>query len=283
MPDTFFLLNYDGQPALQSGGLTYRLDVPSFDWLLTEIPAAELLDRLMAARREPFEPDPARLRAPIGSQEIWCSGVTYKRSEEARERESNNSNLYTRIYHAQRPELFFKSQGVDVVGSREPVGIRCDAHWSVPEPELVIVLNARHEVIGFTAGNDMSSRDIEGENPLYLPQAKVYERSCAVGPRLWLQPGADRYPEAAIQMDVLRGDQVIYSGETSTAQLHRTLTDLVAYLGRCRKFRHGVYLFTGTGVVPPDSFTLQAGDETHIRIAPIGELVNSVVVVGAEG
>ena len=173
--------------------------------------------------------------------------MTYKRSEEAREAESKNSTIYTRVYSAKRPELFFKAMGYDVVGSGEAVGIRADASWSVPEPELVVVLNAHMEVVGFTIGNDMSSRDIEGENPLYLPQAKVYERACALGPRLWLQPGATTFPDVDIKLVIERAGEVAFSGQTSTGELHRPLNELVEYLGRCKRFKYGAMLFTGTG------------------------------------
>jgi 2-dehydro-3-deoxy-D-arabinonate dehydratase len=233
------------------------------------------LERLVAQSE-----DQLTLRTPVGQQEIWAAGVTYKRSEEAREVESGNSNLYSRVYRATRPELFFKSNGYDVVGLGDPVGIRADAKWSVPEPELVVVLNAHMEVIGFTVGNDMSSRDIEGENPLYLPQAKVYEAACAIGPRIWLQPGLGSWPDVKIELKIERGGQVAFSGETTTAALHRPLMELVDYLGRCKRFPYGAMLFTGTGIVPPDTFTLAKGDTVSIRIDPIGELVNTVRVVG---
>ncbi len=186
------------------------------------------------------------------------------------------------MYNAVRPEVFFKASGYDVVGSGDAVGIRYDATWSVPEPELVVVLNGRMEVVGFTVGNDMSSRDIEGENPLYLPQAKIYERACAVGPRIWLQPGASKFPDVQIDLKVERGGQVAFSGHTSSGELHRPLMELVEYLGRCKRFPWGALLFTGTGIVPPDTFTLAEGDTVRIRIDPIGELVNTVRVVGKE-
>lgn len=281
MNDDLFLIQHGGQLGLQTGGMTYALTnaIPSLDWLLQNVPAAEIAQRLREASAEPTMPATAALRAPIGQQEVWAAGVTYKRSEEARERESKNSTIYTRVYSAERPELFYKAAGPEVVASGQPVGIRYDATWSVPEPELVIVVNARMEAVGFTIGNDMSSRDIEGENPLYLPQAKVYERSCAVGPRLWINP-RQTWPDATIQIEIKRAGAAVFSGETSTAQIHRTLSDLVGYLGRCRRFPNGAFLFTGTGLVPPDSFTLAAGDEVRIRIDPIGELVNTVMVVG---
>jgi len=280
MSDDLFLSQYGDQLCLQTGGTTYALSsaVPSLDWLLQNVSAAEIVRLLRDASAEPVIPNMATLRAPIGKQEVWAAGVTYKRSEEARERESKGSTIYTRVYDAQRPELFYKAAGPDVVASGQPVGIRYDATWSVPEPELVIVINSRMEAVGFTIGNDMSSRDIEGENPLYLPQAKVYERSCAIGPRLWINP-RQAWPDATITIEIKRASEAVFAGETSTAQIHRTLSDLVSYLGRCKRFPNGAFLFTGTGLVPPDSFTLAAGDEVTIRIEPIGELVNTVTVV----
>lgn len=254
------------------------------DWLLSDDPeaprAAALQDWLRGAMTDPVERETVTMAAPVGRQEIWAAGVTYKRSEEAREAESNNSNVYRRVYDATRPEIFFKSQGHEVVSLGQPVGIRYDATWSVPEPELAVVLNAHMEVVGFTIGNDMSSRDIEGENPLYLPQAKVYESACALGPRIWLQPGATSWPYVTIQMEIARGGETVFSEQTTTASIHRPLSELVEYLGRCKRFPCGVMLFTGTGIVPPDDFTLAEGDTVRIRIDPIGELVNTVRVVG---
>jgi 2-dehydro-3-deoxy-D-arabinonate dehydratase len=275
MTDHAFLLQYDGNLCLQVDGTTYRLhdSVASLDKLLSDVPVAELLPRLMEARADEITLGPERLGPPVGNQEIWASGVTYKRSEEARERESHNSTVYTRVYNADRPEL----------GDGDPAGIRADATWSVPEPELVVVFNAQLEVVGFTIGNDMSSRDIEGENPLYLPQAKVYDRSCVIGPRIWLQPGVAAWPEVEIHMTILRGGAEVFTGTTSTGQIKRSLTDLRDYLGYCKRFARGALLFTGTGIVPPDDFSLQPGDEVRIRIDPIGELVNPVVIVGGSG
>lgn len=286
MADQLFLLHYSASAnslGLRINKMVYKLDdflVPSLHWLLSTLPASEIVPRLLAAKRDALGENPDHSWPPIGNYEVWAAGVTYKRSEEARERESNNSSVYSRVYSAPRPELFMKAVGADVVGTGQPVGIRADASWSVPEPELVVVLNARLEVIGFSVGNDMSSRDIEGENPLYLPQAKVYERSCAVGPTIWLQPNADTWPDAVIEIVIKRRGQIVFEGKTDTSHLHRTLPDLIDYLGRAKRFPNGVLLFTGTGIVPPDTFTLQAGDEVRIRIDPIGELVNTVIVVG---
>ncbi len=284
MPENLFLIHYRGDTdrvGLQVGETVYALDssIASLDWLLRNVPVAEMEQYLLNARGQAINLASDILRPVVGSQEVWAAGVTYKRSEEARERESHNSTIYTRVYQAERPELFFKALGSEVVGSGQPVGIRYDAAWSVPEPELVIVFNPRMEVVGFTIGNDMSSRDIEGDNPLYLPQAKVYEGSCAVGTRLWLQPGCAAWPNAGIRIAIRRGGQVVFEGETSTANIHRSLADLREYLGRCKRFQYGVLLFTGTGIVPPDTFTLVAGDEVRIRIDPIGELVNPVIVI----
>jgi 2-dehydro-3-deoxy-D-arabinonate dehydratase len=284
--DDLFLVQYGESGTvplltLEKGGSLKGLNGYSIDSMLsTDAPrAADLLAVLERAAQSSVEP-PSSLKAPVGMQEVWAAGVTYKRSEEAREAESNNSTIYTRVYSAQRPELFFKAMGYDAVAPGGQVGIRYDATWSVPEPELVVVLNAHMEVVGFTIGNDMSSRDIEGENPLYLPQAKVYENACAIGPRIWLQPGATVWPDVKIELKIERGGQIVFSGETSTASIHRTLADLVKYLGRAKRYPHGAMLFTGTGVVPPDSFTLVEGDTVRIRIDPIGELVNTVHVVG---
>lgn len=285
--DDLFLVQYraaDGtsQLGLEQGQSLRPLADHQLDDLLsaTAPPAGELIAALRSAAQSPVDRASISRLAPVSRQEVWASGVTYKRSEEAREAESHNSTIYTRVYSAVRPELFFKANGYDVVAPGDPVGIRYDAKWSVPEPELVVVLNARMEVIGFAVGNDMSSRDIEGENPLYLPQAKVYEQACALGPRIWLQPNTTVWPEVEIGLQIERGGQVVFTGKTSTASLHRSLAELVEYLGRCKHYPYGALLFTGTGIVPPDSFTLAAGDTVKIRIDPIGELVNPVQVVG---
>ena len=293
--DNLFLVSYSTPTTtprlgLEQGETLYALTdagglpEPSrqMDWLLSaDGPRAQTLTHsLQRAISDAVEPSSALRHAPVGQQEVWAAGVTYKRSEDAREAESNQSQLYTRVYHAARPELFFKSMGYDVVRLGEPVAIRYDATWSVPEPELVVVINAHMEVVGFTIGNDMSSRDIEGENPLYLPQAKVYDGACALGPRVWLQPGATSWPDVTIELTIERGGESVFHNTTTTASIHRPLTELIDYLGRCKRFPHGVMLFTGTGIVPPDTFTLAEGDTVRIRIDPIGELVNTVSVVG---
>lgn len=224
-------------------------------------------------------PTPEALLAPVDAQEIWASGVTYLRSRDARQEEAQDGgDVYARVYHAQRPELFFKSLAYKAVGQGDAVGIRQDATWNVPEPELALVLNPAMQVIGFTIGNDMSSRDIEGENPLYLPQAKVYDKSCALGPRIWLNP-ANVWPDVTIAITISRSDEAVFQAETNTGQIKRTLPELASYLGRSHTLDYGALLLTGTGVVPPSDFTLQAGDVVSITIEPIGTLTNTVTVV----
>ena len=221
-----------------------------------------------------------QLLAPVGWHEVWAAGVTYLRSKTARMEESDfSATAYDQVYAAERPEIFFKSVPEKVVGPGEPVGIRRDAKWNVPEPELALVLNSRGKIVGHTVGNDMSSRDIEGENLLYLPQAKIYERSCALGP--WIRVGV---PEAEargwqIKLEIRRGQQAVFHGTTAVSQIKRRFDQLAEYLFRSQKFPHGAVLLTGTGIVPADNFTLQAADEIEIEISGIGRLKNSVVVV----
>lgn len=288
MTEQLFLVGYqDNQQTklgLQKGDIIYAIDeakIPSFDWLLQNISAADIVSYLNEAITEKLPKNTAlTMKGFVNHQPIWAAGVTYKISEEARERESDNSTVYTRVYSAKRPEIFWKAIGYETVSDGDYVGIRSDAAWSVPEPELTIVFNAHKEVIGFTIGNDMSSRDIEGANPLYLPQAKVYDDACAIGPRIWLQPNANSWPELEINITIERAEKTVFSGSTNTNQLHRTLPELADYLGRCKSFPYGVLLMTGTGVVPPDEFTLETGDLIRIQIDPIGMLVNTVHIVG---
>ncbi len=220
------------------------------------------------------------LLAPVERQEVWAAGVTYLRSKAARMEESDfSATAYDRVYDASRPELFFKSLAEKVVPTAAPVGIRRDARWNVPEPELTLVLNSRGEIVGHTIGNDMSSRDIEGENLLYLPQAKTYWRSCAIGP--WITLGT---PETAarawsIALDIRRGGVSVFSGATSVGQIKRSFTELAEFLFRSQQFPHGVLLLTGTGIVPDESFTLQDGDVITIDISGIGRLTNVVTTV----
>lgn len=220
------------------------------------------------------------LLSPVEQQEVWAAGVTYLRSKKARMEESDfSANAYDRVYEAPRPELFFKSLPEKVVGPGQPVGIRKDASWSVPEPELVLVFNSRGRLAGFTAGNDMSSRDIEGENLLYLPQAKIYHRSCAIGP--WITVGADEADVRRwkISVEITRGDALAFAGETTIGQMKRSFGELGDYLHRSQVFPYGAALLTGTGVVPPEGFTLRPGDVTRISISGVGILKNPVVEV----
>jgi|SRR5690242_14732926 len=218
------------------------------------------------------------LKAPIGSQEVWAAGVTYYRSRSARMEESKNAgggDFYDRVYNADRPELFFKSTPHRVVGSGGKIAIRTDAKWSVPEPELAVLVSPNGKVLGYTIGNDMSSRDIEGENPLYLPQAKVYDRSCSLGPCILVTP--EPLPSSTeIRLEIHRGTQQVFAGVTQLSSMKRDIKTLVEYLYRDNSFPNGCFLLTGTGIVPPDSFTLAHGDEIRITIDLIGTLVNRV-------
>lgn len=238
-------------------------------------------EALMREGRLAVDGEEVRLLPPIDQQEVWASGVTYKRSEEARKAESEGAaQFYAKVYEAQRPELFFKATPHRTVGSFDAVGIRADARWNVPEPELGLVLSSGLEIIGFTVGNDMSSRDIEGENPLYLPQAKVYERSCALGPGIALAGSFDP-GRLHIELTIERAGRAVYRGETNTAAMKRELSELVSYLGRANSFPRGAVLLTGTGIVPGDDFTLHEGDVVIVEIEHVGRLVNTVAVVGA--
>ncbi|HKT46075.1 MAG TPA: fumarylacetoacetate hydrolase family protein [Candidatus Acidoferrales bacterium] len=218
------------------------------------------------------------LLPPIGAQEVWAAGVTYFRSRDARMEESKaagGGDFYDRVYSAERPELFFKSAPHRVAGHGGKVAIRRDAKWSVPEPELALLVSPRGKILGYTIGNDMSSRDIEGENPLYLPQAKVYDRSCALGPGILI--GSEPLDaKTEIRLKIARKGAKAFAGSTTLASLKRDPRELAAYLYRDNAFPNGSFLLTGTGIVPPDSFTLESGDEISIEIDGIGELVNTV-------
>lgn len=221
-----------------------------------------------------------RLLTPVEQQEVWAVGVTYLRSKRARMEESDfSATAYDKVYDAARPELFFKSMPEKVVGPGESVGIRSDAKWSVPEPELAFVINSRGSIVGFTIGNDMSSRDIEGENLLYLPQAKIYAKSCAIGPVVVVGATEAEVRTWQIQLVIERNGASVFQGETSVSQIKRKFGELVEYLFRSQKFPHGAILLTGTGVVPPDTFSLQAGDKIKISISGIGVLENTVAIV----
>ena len=256
----------------------YIVKAASWDDLVTREDLAGYLGHLIREATPTDGPAPQDLLPPIGSQEVWAAGVTYYRSRNARMEESKGAgggDFYDRVYHATRPELFFKSAPHRVVGPDAKVAIRDDASWSVPEPELTLFVTPRGKIAGYTIGNDMSSRDIEGENPLYLPQAKVYDRSCALGPCLLIgDPPLGAATEIAIE--IRRGGVAAFSGATTLKEMKRKPEELVEYLYRNNSFPHGCFLLTGTGVVPPDSFTLKLGDEIRITIPPIGTLVNVV-------
>lgn len=231
----------------------------------------------------PFDAPPTSDRphwlAPVQEQDVWAAGVTYERSRQARQEEAlDGGDIYARVYGAERPELFFKAQGRHVVGPHAAVGIRADATWSVPEPELAVMFNPALEAVGFSVGNDMCSRDIEGANPLYLPQAKIYTASCALGPGIALSATSE-WPAATIRLSIRRAGKPAYEGEVHTARIRRRLTELAHYLGRSNQFPDGVVLLTGTGIVPPADFTLAAGDVVEITIDGIGTLTNPVQVV----
>ena len=221
-----------------------------------------------------------RLLAPIDRQEVWGAGVTYERSKKAREEESEQAaTFYDLVYRADRPELFFKATPHRVVGPGAPIMVRRDARWTVPEPELALVLSPGLRLVGFTIGDDVSSRDIEGENPLYLPQAKVYDGSCALGPAIALA-SADEFRDAEIRLEIVRAGAVAFDGSTTTARMARRFEDLVAWLGRDQTFPDGVVLLTGTGIVPPDDFTLEPGDLVRITVGGIGTLENHAAIAG---
>ncbi len=231
-----------------------------------------VLEREANAVDAPAEP---KALAPIESQEVWAAGVTYKRSLAARAEEAVSSDPYERVYTAARPELFFKATASRVRGPGDVINIRSDSTWDVPEPELAVVCNSRMEVVGYTIGNDMSSRSIEGENTLYLPQAKVFDGCCALGPAVVL--AWDYVPDdRLIRLQINRAGSVVYAGETSTSAMRRNVPELLEYLGRDQSFAHGCVLLTGTGVVPPQDVTLQDGDEVSIAIDGIGVLSNPV-------
>jgi len=241
---------------------------------------ADELDRLARAGLPEHPLDRVRLLTPVESQEVWAAGVTYLRSKEARMEESEfSASAYDRVYDAVRPEIFFKSLPDKVVAPGEAVGIRRDAQWNVPEPELALVINSSARIVGFTIGNDMSSRDIEGENLLYLPQAKIYARSCAVGPWIVVGPNEEDARQWSIGLEIERRGALVFAGETRAGQIKRTFAELVEYLFRSQQFPNGAVLLTGAGVVPPDSFTLEAEDTVRITITGIGSLENPVAVV----
>jgi len=258
----------------REGKVTRLEDGTSLDVLLGL--SLEELREFLERDRQPISPAAdVIIEAPIQSQEVWAAGVTYQRSLEARTDEAVSSDPYDRVYTAQRPELFFKATAGRVRGPGEAVFIRSDSTWDVPEPELAVICNSRMEVVGYTIGNDISSRSIEGENPLYLPQAKVFDGCCALGPAValaWDFSPADR----KVELEIRRNGAVEFRSATSTSALRRSIPELVDYLGRDQRFETGCILLTGTGIVPPTDFSLREGDEVTIRIDGIGLLENPV-------
>ncbi len=257
--------------------LIARLERPEgWDELICD-PNVQERARSAVRRERAVAFDTATILAPVVSQEVWAAGVTYYSSRRARMAESKDAgggDFYDRVYSAERPELFFKATGRRVVGPHQPVRIRSDAKWSVPEPELTLFANPQGAIVGYTIGNDMSARDIEGENPLYLPQAKLYDGSCAIGPCILLAPTLSR--ETGIHLEISRDGRAAFAGSTSLAELKRELPDLVKFLFRDNSHPRGAFLMTGTAIVPGDEFTLASGDRIRIQIDGIGVLENTV-------
>jgi 2-dehydro-3-deoxy-D-arabinonate dehydratase len=256
----------------------FQVPDTDFDDLLSRQNLHSYLSDLKTGAKAVRPPVAEELLAPVGAQEVWAAGVTYERSREGRREESQESGaavFYSRVYDAERPELFFKSPGWRVAAPYGKIRVRRDARWSVPEPELVLVINRDAQIIGYTLGNDVSSRDIEGENPLYLPQAKVYDGSCSLGPAILVtEEPLDLDIEIILLIE--RGGQTIFEGKVPLRRIHRELDVLVEYLYRELSFPAGAFLLTGTGIVPPNDFTLLPGDVVKITAAPLGELVNEV-------
>jgi 2-dehydro-3-deoxy-D-arabinonate dehydratase len=255
-----------------AGGARWALDgrylPPDFalQWLLA-VEATAVRGFIEDHTLEEAAEDP--LLPPVETgHEVWASGVTYLQSRDAREMESADADAYERVYVAERPELFFKAPGWRVVGHGGTVRVREDSHWNVPEPELVVVVNSKMEVVGYTAGNDISSRDIEGENPLYLPQAKVYDGSCSLGPGIVLC-GPDSMRELRIDIEIRRTGETVFEGEVDTSQMKRSPEELAEYLGKELAFPSGAFLMTGTGIVPEDDFTLVVGDAVGISVGDL--------------
>jgi 2-dehydro-3-deoxy-D-arabinonate dehydratase len=272
------LYRHDGGLILVESDRAFHLPGRSIDEVFMADDPGGLLRMAIGEGREVPRPDPSQpVLPPLESQEVWAAGVTYYRSRVARmdeSKEAGASVFYDLVYEAARPELFFKATAPRVRGHRAGVRIRSDSEWSVPEPELTLAINAAGRVFGFTIGNDMSSRDIEGENPLYLPQAKVYRGSCALGPCLRI---ADKLPpETGIHLAIFRAGGTVFEGSTSLTQLKRGFDELAGWLFRENEFPRGCLLLTGTGLVPPGNWTLEPDDRITIRIDGIGTLENTV-------
>jgi 2-dehydro-3-deoxy-D-arabinonate dehydratase len=275
----------DAQPRIGAvvGDAVVDLSPAGVTSLESILDAADPAAAVRSARERSAAPRPladVALLPPVERQEVWAAGVTYQRSKTARMEESDfSATAYDRVYDAARPEIFFKAVAEKVVGPEDGLGIRADAVWNVPEPELALVMNSRGDIVGHTIGNDMSSRDIEGENLLYLPQAKVYDRSCGLGP--WIVLGCSEAEARGwtIAISIRREGREVFAGTTRVDQIKRSFAELADYLWRSQSFPHGVVLLTGTGVVPDESFTLAAGDCVTITVDGIGTLENTVRIV----
>jgi 2-dehydro-3-deoxy-D-arabinonate dehydratase len=264
--------------VVEEDGQYYRLTGHSFDSLLAREDLPEFLSQSIVDAEPTDKLRANELLAPIEQQEVWAAGVTYFRSRDARMEEAKDAgggDFYDRVYTADRPELFFKSTGSRTVGTGGKVRIRIDCHWCVPEPELTLLVSPKGRITGYTIGNDMSSCDIEGENPLYLPQAKIYNGSCALGPGILVSESPLPH-STEITMEILRRDRVEFAGSVALTALKRDPKKLVEYLHRDNTFPHGCFLMTGAGIVPPKSFRLTSGDRVRMTINPIGTLENEV-------
>ncbi|MBK9509062.1 MAG: fumarylacetoacetate hydrolase family protein [Cytophagaceae bacterium] len=265
-------------PVIASDENTYIVSEYSFDQLINQPDLFNFLKKYINNTQKANLIIEEILLAPIVSQEIWASGVTYLRSKNARMEESKDAgggDFYDRVYEAARPELFFKATAARTVGHNEKIRIRKDSKWNVPEPELTLFVNSTGKIAGYTVGNDVSSRDIEGENPLYLPQAKSYDKSAAIGPGILVLENPIS-KETEIILEIMRENQVVFSQKTQLNQMKRELPELVEYLTKECTFPQGCFLMTGTGIVPPDSFSLISGDVVNISIDSIGTLSNPV-------
>jgi 2-dehydro-3-deoxy-D-arabinonate dehydratase len=278
-------VSFGGQARLArgpvAGGPADLLPYRSLDELLAE--GGRPLAEVLAAPAGDPVPAEASVLSPVGGQEIWAAGVTYERSRDARTEESQDPDHYDRVYAADRPELFFKAAPGRAVGSGHPVGIRADSAWNAPEPELGVIANASGDLVAYVLGNDMSSRSIEGDNPLYLAQAKVYTASCALGPCLVPVEEAPALDEIRLDLDVSRDGQTVAAGSVELTRLRRSPSELIGWLTRALDFPVGVVLLTGTGIVPPADFTLESGDVVTITGTGLGTLRNPVIEVGGRG
>ena len=283
MTMALWVVEVNGRARLARGTIDSPSELLAEEETIDRVLGDELADGLASAISSPGAgnvPPNARILAPIGQQDVWAAGVTYRRSRDARMSESRSSNSYDRVYGAARPELFFKSTGARTRGPSETIGVRADSGWDVPEPELAVVVNRRARIVGYTIGNDVSSRRIEGENTLYLPQAKIYTDSCALGPCLVPIEDAPPLNEMTINLTVHRNGRTVYADEVHVADMYRKIDDLVRWLYLAQDFPYGAVLMTGTAIVPDDNFTLRAGDSVSIAITGLGVLMNPVEQVG---